>query len=123
MMFLDLGAVLPHIRTGKLRALAVTNAQRNAKVPDTPTMRETLPGFLVEPWWGMAAPANTPTAITTQVAAAVAAALKQPDVVKRLEDMGNMEAVGSTPADMARFMTQERKLWGDLIRAVGATVD
>lgn len=123
MMFLTLGQVLPQIRSGKLRALAVVGDQRNAVLPDTPTMSETLPGFSVAPWWGVVAPAKTPTAITTQVAAAVAAALKQPDVVKWMEDQGGMEAVGSTPADMARFMTQERKLWGDLIRAVGATAD
>ncbi len=123
LMFLTLGQVLPHIRTGKLRALAIVSDQRNALLPNSPTMSETLPGFSVAPWWGMAAPANTPTAITTKVAADVAAALKQPDVVKWMEDQGGFEAVGSTPADMARFMTQERKLWGDLIRAIGATAD
>lgn len=123
MMFLDLGAVLPHIRTGKLRALAIASDKRNPNLPDVPAMSEFLPGFSVAPWWGMVAPPATPPAITARVAAAVADALKQPDVAKRLADMGSIEAVGSTPAEMARFMTQERALWGGLIRAIGATAD
>ena len=123
MMFLDLGAVLPHIRAGKLRALAIASDKRSLNLPDVPAMSESLPGFSVAPWWGVAAPPATPPAITARVAAAVADALKQPDVAKRLADMGSIEAVGSTPTEMARFMTQERALWGGLIRAIGATAD
>lgn len=123
LMYLDLGNVLPHIRTGKLRALAVASAQRNANLPDVPTMSEFLPGFSVAPWWGMAAPPGTPAAIRAKVSASVAAALKQPDIIKRMASMGSIDAVGSTPAEMASFMKEERTLWGDLIRAIGATAD
>ncbi len=123
MMFLDLGAVLPHIRTGKLRALAVATDRRSADLPDVPTMNELIPGVSVAPWWGLAAPPKTPPAIIAKVSAAVDAALKEPDVVKRLAEMGKLEGVGGTPEQAASFMKEERKLWGDLIRSAGITMD
>ncbi|VCU69351.1 Tripartite tricarboxylate transporter family receptor [Pigmentiphaga humi] len=123
MMFLDLGAVLQHIRGGKLRALAVATDARSRDLPDVPTMNELIPGVSVAPWWGLVAPPKTPPAIVAKVSAAVDAALKEPEIVKRLADMGQLEGVGGTPEQAASFMTQERKLWGDLIRSAGITVD
>lgn len=82
-----------------------------------------LPGFAVAPWWGMVAPPRTPSAIAEKVSTAVAEVLRQPDVVKRLLDMGSIEAIGNSPAEMALFMRQERERWGNLIRAIGATAD
>jgi tripartite-type tricarboxylate transporter receptor subunit TctC len=123
MMMLDLGSVLQHARAGRLRALAVLTEKRNPALPDVPAMSELLPGFVVSPWWGMVAPPKTPAAITEKVSAAVAEVLKQPDVAKRLTEMGNLDAVGSTPAEMARFLKIERERWGSLIRAIGARAD
>jgi tripartite-type tricarboxylate transporter receptor subunit TctC len=123
MMMLDLGSVLQHARAGRLRALAVLTEKRNPALPDVPAMSELLPGFVVSPWWGMVAPPKTPAAITEKVSAAVAEVLKQPDVAKRLTEMGNLDAVGSTPAEMAQFLKVERERWGGLIRAIGATAD
>ena len=123
MMMLDLGSVLPHARAGKLRALAVLTEKRNPALPDVPAMSEVLPGFVVSPWWGMVAPPKTPAAITEKVSAAVAEVLKLPDVAKRLTEMGYLDAVGSTPAEMAQFLKVERERWGSLIRAIGAKAD
>ncbi|MBI4293455.1 MAG: tripartite tricarboxylate transporter substrate binding protein [Betaproteobacteria bacterium] len=123
LMMLDLGSVLQHARTGKLRPLAVLTEKRNPALPDVPAMSEILPGLVVSPWWGMVAPPKTPAAIAERVSATVAEALKHPDVAKRLTDMGNLVAVGSTPAEMVRFLKVERERWGNLIRAIGATAD
>ncbi|MBI2960866.1 MAG: tripartite tricarboxylate transporter substrate binding protein [Betaproteobacteria bacterium] len=123
LMMLDLGSVLQHIRSGKLRGLAVLTERRNPALPDVPAMAELLAGFVVSPWWGMVAPPKTPAAITEKVSATVAEALKRPDVAKRLAEMGNLAAVGSTPAEMAQFLKLERERWGNLIRAIGATAD
>ncbi|MCK9507914.1 MAG: tripartite tricarboxylate transporter substrate binding protein [Pigmentiphaga sp.] len=122
-MFLDLSSSLAHIEAGKLRALAVLTEKRNEKLPNVPAMKEILPDYVVAPWWGMAAPPGTPDAIVNEVSAAVAEALKQPDIVQRLDAMGAMEAVGNSPAEAARFMTEERKQWAEVIRAANAMVD
>src|SRR5690606_12990845 len=122
-MFLDLSSSLAHIEAGKLRALAVLTEKRNEKLPNVPAMKEILPDYVVAPWWGMAAPPGTPDAIVNAVSAAVAEALKQPDIVQRLDAMGAMEAVGNSPAEAARFMTEERKQWAEVIRAANAMVD
>ncbi len=123
MMFLNLDAVLPHVRAGKLRALAMAGAKRDALLPDTPTMAEILPGFVLDAWWGAVAPPKTPAAITNKVSHAIAEVLKQPDVAKRLFELGNIEPVGSTPAEMARFMKEEREKWAQLVRVSGAKED
>ncbi|MBI2318094.1 MAG: tripartite tricarboxylate transporter substrate binding protein [Betaproteobacteria bacterium] len=120
MMFLNLDAVLPHIRAGKLRALAMAGDKRDALLPDTPTMSEVLPGFVLAPWWGAVAPPKTPAAIANKISAAVAEILKQPEMTKRLFELGNIGAVGSTPAEMALFMKQERERWAHLVRVSGA---
>ena len=73
-------------------------------------------------WLGAVAPAGTPSAITHRISAAIAEVLKQPDIAKRLADM-SFDAVGSTPEEMAQFMTQERERWGSVIRASGATAN
>jgi len=123
MMFAEISTALPHIRTGRLRALAMANERRSPVLPDIPALSEVLPGFVVAPWWGMVAPPRTPAAIADRLSTAVTEVLRQPDVAKRLLDMGSIEAIGSTPAAMALFMKQESARWGNLIRAIGATAD
>lgn len=118
LMFAELGSVLPYIRAGKVRALAVTGERRVAALPDVPAMSEVLPGFVATPWNGIAAPPNTPPAIAEKISAKLADALKEPDVAKRLTDR-NFEVVGSTPAEMAQTMRQETARWGKVIHALG----
>jgi tripartite-type tricarboxylate transporter receptor subunit TctC len=121
-MIADIGLAHPHIRAGKLRLLAVASEKRNSTFPDIPAISEVLPGFLSVIWLGAIAPAGTPPAITHRVSAAIAEVLKQPDIARRLADM-SFDPIGSTPEQMAQFMTQERERWSSVIRTSGATAN
>jgi tripartite-type tricarboxylate transporter receptor subunit TctC len=121
-MFGELAPAHEFIRSGMLRALAVSSERRNPLMPDVPAASEVLPGFVVTSWWAMVAPPATPPAITDKVSAAIAEILKQADVATRLADM-SMVATGSTPAELSSFMQQERERWGNVIRASGAKAE
>jgi len=121
MTFVDIGGALQHIRSGAVRVLVIADHKRSAVLPDVPATSEMLPGLLARTWFGMAAPPKTPAAIVNRLSAAIAEALKQPDVVQRLVGMGNIEAVGSTPEEMAAFMRKDSERFAELIRATGAT--
>jgi tripartite-type tricarboxylate transporter receptor subunit TctC len=121
-MFSDIGLALPHIRSGKLRVLAVAGEKRSSVLPETPAMSEVLPGFLSVLWLGVVAPTGTPPAIANQFSSAIAEILKQPDVANRLLEM-NFDPVGSTPSAMSLFMAQERVRWRKVIRDSGATAE
>jgi tripartite-type tricarboxylate transporter receptor subunit TctC len=122
MMFVDIGLALPHIRSGKLRVLAVAGEKRSSVLPEVPAMSEVLPGFLSILWLGVVAPSGTPPAIANQFSSAIAEILKQPDVANRLLEM-NFDPVGSTPSAMQSFMAQERVRWRKVIRDSGATAE
>jgi tripartite-type tricarboxylate transporter receptor subunit TctC len=122
MMFVELSSVLPQLSAGKLRALAVGGGRRSPLLPGIPAMSEVLPGFVALTWFGMVAPPGTPAAIVNKLSAAIAQTLQQPDVAKRLLGM-SVDAVGSTPAEMALFLRQERERWDKVIRATGATAE
>jgi tripartite-type tricarboxylate transporter receptor subunit TctC len=122
LMFGELAAAHSYLRSGLLRALAVSSEQRNPAMPDVPTASEALPGFVVTSWWAAVAPPGTPREITDKISAAIAEALKQPDVAARLTEM-SMVARGSTPAELGTFMQQERERWGSVIRTSGAKVE
>jgi tripartite-type tricarboxylate transporter receptor subunit TctC len=122
MMFDNLGVSLPHVRSGKLKALAVASRKRTATLPDVPALAELLPGFEAVAWFGVVAPPRTPQAIADKVSAAVAEALKSPDVQKRLAEL-SAEPMGLTPAETAAFMRQETERWGAVIRSAGVKVD
>lgn len=122
MAFIDLSSTLPLIRDNKLRALAVASEKRSAMLPNIPSMSELLPGFVSISWAGMVAPAGTPSSITNKLSAAITEILAQSDVSRSLVDM-NVEAVGSTPAEMTSLMNRERERWGNVIRTTGSRVD
>ena len=122
LMFDNLGVSLPHVRSGKLRALAVAGSKRFPGLPDVPALSETLPGFESVAWFGIVAPPKTPAAIAEKVAASVAEALKQPEVQKRLSDL-SAEPMGLSPAATAAFMKQETERWGAVIRAAGVKLE
>lgn len=121
-MFLEFSNAKPHIDAGKLRLLAVASEKRMAQLPGTPAVAETLPGFVSVFWTGMGASPGTPMPVAERISAAVADALRQPDVAQRLREQ-NVEAVGSTPAEAAAFWKQERERWVKVIRATGAKAD
>ena len=122
MMCDNLGVSLPHVRSGKLKALAVASKQRFAGLPDAPALAETLPGFESRAWYGIVAPPRTPAPIAAKVSAGVADALKNADVLKRLQEL-SAEPMGLTPAETAAFMKVESERWGAIVRSAGVKVD
>ena len=115
---------LPYIKSGKLRALAVTTTKRFAAVPDLPTVAEALnlPGYEATNWQGFLFPAKTPRALAVRVSAEAAKILAQADTRARLETLG-YDPVGNTPAQMATVMLAEQKRWSEIIKAAGITAD
>ncbi len=122
MMLVELSSVLQQIAGGKLRALAVGSEKRNVFLPEVPAMAEVLPGFVALTWFGVVAPPATPASIVNRVSAATVEALQQPDVAKKLRGM-TVDAVGSTPAEMAQFMREERQRWANVISFAGVKAD
>jgi tripartite-type tricarboxylate transporter receptor subunit TctC len=122
LMFDNLGVSLQHVRSGKLKALAVGSEQRFAGLPDVPAMAELLPGFVSVAWFGVVAPPKTPSPVAEKLSAAIAEALKQPDVARRLESLSAVP-IGSTPPAMAAFMKEETERYRGIIRAAGVKVD
>lgn len=122
LMFVELSSVLTHIKAGNLRVLAVGSEKPNELLPKVPTISEVLPGFTSTTWFAMAAPPKTPAPVLNKLSAAIAEALKQPDVAKRLAEM-SLEGVGSSPAETAEFMKRETELWGKVLRLSGTTVE
>lgn len=118
MAFVELSAALPIVQSDKVRALGVGSEKRKPVLVGVPAVSEVLPGFVSSTWFGLVAPPKTPAAITNKLSAAVAEALKQPDIVKRFSDI-NVDAIGSTPAEMVLFMKQESERWGNVIRITG----
>jgi tripartite-type tricarboxylate transporter receptor subunit TctC len=121
MMFNTMGAMLPHARSGQVRALAVSTGQRFATVPDIPTVAESgLPGFDVSAWYALFAPAKTPRDIVARMNADTVAALADAGVKKKLEDLG-LEVVGSTPDELGTMFQAEMAKWGPVIKAANIT--
>jgi tripartite-type tricarboxylate transporter receptor subunit TctC len=110
---------LPHIKAGKLRALAVTSAKRSGALPDIPTIAEAgLPGYDSTQWYGVLAPAGTPHEIVARLHAEIVRALRLPDVRERLAADG-FGAVGSTPEEFAAFIQSEIEKWTAVARSAG----
>ena len=123
MMFDNLGVSLQHVRSGKLKVLAVGSEKRIASLPGVPTVAESgLPGFAGVTWFGVVAPPQTPADIAAKLSAAIAEALRNPDVQKRLQDL-SAEPVGNTPEQMAAFMRNDTERWRRVIQAAGVKVD
>lgn len=115
--------VLPHIRAGKMRPIAVTGARRTQALAEVPTMDEAgLPGYRATGWYGLLAPAKTPADIVARLHAEASQVLKSKDVVDKFATMGS-EAVGNTPAEFAEFIRSEADKWGKVVRAAGMKPD
>jgi tripartite-type tricarboxylate transporter receptor subunit TctC len=108
-------AILQFIKTGKLRCIATGSTQRIAQLPDVPTVAEQgYPGFEMTQWYGLLAPATLPQAAADKLATAAAKAVKEPAALERLNTDAAI-AVGSTPAEFARFIAEEQKRWQPVI--------
>jgi tripartite-type tricarboxylate transporter receptor subunit TctC len=118
MLFTTTISAAPHIKAGKLRAVALTSAKRQASMPDVPTIAETIPGYRAEAFQGMVAPAGVPQAIVNKLSAEVARIVKLPEVSQRFQ-LDGAEAVGSTPKEFAAFLRTEMQKWSKVIRDAG----
>ena len=122
-MFDNMPSAWPHVEAGKLRALAVTTADRSEAAPDLPTMKESgFPSFDVSSWFGVIAPKGTPDDVINKLNATMLAALAKPDVKARLADLGAIPA-NTTPAEFGDFIKSEVDGWAKVVTASGATVD
>ena len=115
-------ALLPHVKSGRLRALAVTTLKRWAVMPELPTVAETLPGYTAGPWYGILAPAKTPPDIIAKLNGAAATILRMPDIQASLAN-GGAEAKGGSPADLAAQIREESERWGRVIREARIQVE
>jgi tripartite-type tricarboxylate transporter receptor subunit TctC len=122
-MFSSILSALPHSKAGKMKALAVTSAKRSSEAPDLPTVAESgLPGFDVNPWYGLFAPAGTPPEIVEKLSREVARIVQMPDVKKRFASLG-AEPVGNTPQEFKAFLDQEIAKWTRVIDQSGTKAD
>lgn len=123
LMFDNLISSLPHIKTGKLRALAVTGLHRSVSLPNVPTMAESgYPKFDVYSWFGILAPAHTPVAIIRKINASVNKSLRQPEMMNRLEQFGATPQA-MTPQDFGKLIGLEVRKWGDIIHTAGVSAE
>jgi tripartite-type tricarboxylate transporter receptor subunit TctC len=122
LLFADTPSSIAHVRAGKLRALAVTTAERSKILPGVPTVGEFLPGFAASNWFGVVAPRNTPPDIVETLNREMNAALAEPDIEARLADLGAAPLAGS-PADFGKFIAAEAEKWSKVIRAANIKVE
>jgi tripartite-type tricarboxylate transporter receptor subunit TctC len=123
MMFDNIPSALPHIKSGKLRAIATTGAKRDPALPDLPTIAESgVKGYESGVWFGIMVPAATPRDIVMKLNAAAVQAAKAPEFVKRMTDLGYNIIPGS-PEQMATMLKEEVARWAPIVKASGAKVD
>jgi tripartite-type tricarboxylate transporter receptor subunit TctC len=123
MGFDNMPSSIGHIRSGKLRAIAVTTAKRWPGAPDVPTMAESgLPGYEVSAWFGLLAPAGTPKPVVDLLYKNIGDLLKQPDMVKQLFELG-AEPGGNTPEAFARYIAADVEKWTRVVAATGVKVE
>jgi tripartite-type tricarboxylate transporter receptor subunit TctC len=122
LMFADTPSSIAHLKSGRLRALAVTTARRSEILPELPTVGEFLPGFEASNWFGVAAPRNTPPEVVDKLNKEINAALAEPELKARLADLGAAALAGS-PADFGKFIAAEAEKWSKVIRAANIKVD
>lgn len=122
MLMTTTASAASYIKSGRLRALAVSSRKRVAAFPDVPTMAETVPGYEADAFRGVVAPAGVPKAIVEQLAADIAAAIREPDLRQRLIADGS-DPVGSTPQAFAAFLKSETAKWGKVVKESGARPD
>lgn len=119
-MFDSLPSAAPHIKAGKVRALAVSSTQRSPAFPDVPTMKEAgYPDLISYSWFGISVPAKTPAPIVDRIATEMQAVLKEPAVVKRWEEIG-AEPSTMTPTEVTRFVQEEIDKWTPVVKSSGA---
>jgi tripartite-type tricarboxylate transporter receptor subunit TctC len=122
MMCDNLGVSLPHVKAGRIKALAVASAKRVASLPDVPALAESLPGFEAVAWFGIVGPPGLSAPIAHKVSAGVAEALRDPEVRARLDAL-SAEPMGFTPAQTAAYIRDETERWASVIRSANVKID
>jgi len=123
MMFDNIPSSLPHIKSGKLRALATTGAKRDPALPDVPTLAEAgVAGYESGVWFGLMVPAGTPRDVVMRLNAAAVQATKSPEFIKRMTDLG-YNIIPSSPEEMTAMIKTELGRWAPIVKASGAKVD
>ena len=120
--FLNIAGVKPQLDAKQIRPVAVTTLKRSAVLPDLPTMNESMPGFEVNSWYGMMAPAGTSREIVNLLQRETAKALKAPDVVERLKTLG-LDPVGNTPEEHAAQLKADLERWAKVVKAAKVKID
>lgn len=121
--FQNLGAVLTHVKAGKLKALAVTGAERVPDLPNVPTLKELgHDDIVVYSWQGFAVPKDTPDDVVNKLSAALRETLKQEDVTKKLNGLG-FEVVANTPEEFTKFQQAEVARWKEVIQTANIQLD
>ena len=120
--FANMISVLPHIKSGKLRALAVTTTKRSPVLPNLPTVAETVPGYLSGPWYGVLAPAGTPAPIVSRLNQEIVKIIRSPEVSENLRSEG-ADPIGSSPAEFAAHLKSELDRMGKVVRQSKMKID
>jgi tripartite-type tricarboxylate transporter receptor subunit TctC len=121
--FANIPAILQHVKSGRLRALAVAGSRRSEQLPEVPTMRESgVNGVEVPVWYAMLAPAGTPPAIVADLARATARAARDPGLKQKLLEQG-VEPVGDTPEEFGELLREEVAKWAEVVKLSGARAD
>jgi tripartite-type tricarboxylate transporter receptor subunit TctC len=123
LVFAAAGALLPHIKTGRLRLLAVGSANRDPAMPDVPAVAETVPGFEVVGWYGLLTTAGTPAPVVKKLYTELVRILGEPDVKNIYANAGLDPAVSASPADFSALIARERDKWGKVVRAANIRIE
>jgi tripartite-type tricarboxylate transporter receptor subunit TctC len=121
-LFDNMPASIEFIRSGKMRALAVTTETRNPALPDVPTVGDTVPGYEASAWFGMGVPKGTPAGVVEKLNKSVNEALADPKVNTKLADLGGVPLAG-TPQDFGKVMTSEVEKWSKVVKFAGISID
>lgn len=118
----NLPSSMPHIKSGKFRALAITSKERSAQLPDVPTMTEVGLPMQVTAWFGLLAPAGTPDSSVQKLQQSAKRAMQSPEVRERFTELGGVPG-GETPAEYDAFIAQERKSWAQIVKTAGISLE
>ena len=122
-VFAAAGALLPHIKSGRLRLLAVGSASRDPAMPDVPAVNETVPGFEVVGWYGLLTTAGTPAPVIRKLHAELVRILGEPDVKTLYANAGLETAISASPAQFAAYIASEREKWAKVVKAANIRLE